>query len=375
MSQEDQGVTALTPFDAMHRLAGARMVPFAGYQMPLQYPGGIINEHLHTRAAASLFDVSHMGQVRLEGGSAAAALEKLVPVDVQGLQPFRQRYALLTNESGGIVDDLMITHAGDHLMLVVNAARKEADLARLHGGLDAECTVTYLADRALLALQGPAACGVMEDLAPGVSDMRFMDARACRVGGIDCFLTRSGYTGEDGFEISVAAVDAVALAEYLLAAESVAWAGLGARDSLRLEAGLCLYGQDIDERTTPVEAGLTWAIQKVRRAGGARAGGFPGADRVLDQLANGTDLLRVGIRPTGRQPVRAGAELVDAGGVSVGRVTSGCHGATVDGPVAMGYLRSDLTATGTALGAMVRGKALAVEVAKMPFVPQRYYRG
>jgi aminomethyltransferase len=359
----------------MHRDAGAKLVPFAGYEMPLQYSGGILREHLHTREAASLFDVSHMGQVRLDGDGSAAALEGLVPVDVVGLKPYRQRYALFTNEAGGILDDLMITHAGDHLALVVNAACKNADLAHLEAGLGASCRIEHLPEQALLALQGPTAARVMADLAPDTADMRFMDARRCRVGGVDCFLTRSGYTGEDGFEISVAAADAATLAGQLLADESVAWAGLGARDSLRLEAGLCLYGQDIDETTTPVEAGLTWAIQKVRRAGGQRAGGFPGAPRILEQLAEGTDRRRVGVRPLGRQPVRAGAELTDGDGRSTGRITSGCHGATVGGPVAMGYVNSDLSAVGTTLNATVRGKPLPVEIAKLPFVAQRYHRG
>ncbi|MGH8676095.1 MAG: glycine cleavage system aminomethyltransferase GcvT, partial [Burkholderiales bacterium] len=294
------------------------MVPFAGYEMPVQYPAGILAEHRHTRAHASLFDVSHMGQARLRGIAAAAALESLVPVDVVGLPVGRQRYGFFTNDAGGILDDLMVTNAGDHLYLVVNAASKARDFELLKN-LDPE----ILADRALLALQGPAAAPVMARLAPGLGSMPFMSVVAARIANFECQVSRSGYTGEDGFEISVAVGEAEALARLLLAQEGVAPAGLGARDSLRLEAGLCLYGHDLDEKTTPVEAGLAWAIQKVRRRGGARAGGFPGAEVILDQIEHCSERARVGILPEGRAPIREGEHLQDSTGRAVGRLTSG----------------------------------------------------
>ncbi len=364
-----------TPLTALHRELGARLVPFAGYELPVQYRDGIIKEHQHTRSQAGLFDVSHMGQFRLGGANAAAALERLVPVDILGLSEGRQRYALFTNERGGILDDLMVTNAGDHLFLVVNGACKEQDLAHLRRQLGDGCVIESLTDRALLALQGPMAAAVMARLAPAAAELVFMTAAEVELDGSACFVTRSGYTGEDGFEISVPAGHAEALARRLLAEDEVAPIGLGARDSLRLEAGLCLYGHDIDGTTTPVEASLAWALSKARRRDGARPGGYPGAEVILRQLDEGVERRRVGIRPQGRVPVRDGAELVDAGGKPVGRVTSGGFGATAGGPVAMGYVAATCARPETRLDALVRGKAHPVEVVKLPFVKQRYYRG
>lgn len=364
-----------TPLYDLHLEGGGKMVPFAGYEMPVQYPSGIMNEHKHTRSRAGLFDVSHMGQVRLVGADAAAALETLVPMDVVGLGELHQRYAFFTNEAGGILDDLMVTNAGDHLFLVVNGACKAQDIAHLQARIGSRCAVEPLVDRALLALQGPAAGAVMARLSPQTATQLFMTAATVELAGVECFVARSGYTGEDGFEISVPAAAAEALARSLLAEDEVAPIGLGARDSLRLEAGLCLYGHDIDEATTPIEAGLTWAIQKVRRTGGAREGGFPGADVILGQLADGAKRKRVGLRPEGRAPVREGAELTDESGKPVGSVTSGGFGPTVEAPVAMGYVEAGYAAAGTRLNATVRGKPLPVTVSKLPFVEQRYYRG
>ena len=359
-----------TPLHALHVELGARMVPFAGYEMPVQYPAGILAEHRHTRAKASLFDVSHMGQGRLHGPGAASALEALVPVDLKSLALGRQRYAFFTNEAGGILDDLMVTNCGDYLYVVVNASRKAEDFALLKNlGLE------ILADRALLALQGPTAGDVIGRLAPRLASMPFMSSETAKLGNFDCQVSRSGYTGEDGFEISVGASDAEPLARTLLAQEGVAPAGLGARDSLRLEAGLCLYGHDIDEATTPVEAGLSWAIQKVRRQGGAREGGFPGAAVILEQLAHGARRRRVGILPEGRAPIREGETLHDSNGRAVGRLTSGGFGATLDAPLAMGYVETTSAATDTPLSATVRGKPRACKVSALPFVPHRYYRG
>jgi aminomethyltransferase len=364
-----------TPLTALHEELGARLVPFAGYQMPLQYPTGIIQEHRHTRSRAGLFDVSHMGQVRLGGDNAATALERLVPVDVVGLAEGCQRYALFTNERGGILDDLMITNAGDHFFVVVNGDCREQDLAHLRRHLGGEGAVEAIADRALLALQGPRAAAVMARLASRSRELVFMRAAWLALDGTDCFVTRSGYTGEDGFEISVPAERAEALARRLLAEDEVAPIGLGARDTLRLEAGLCLYGQDIDGQTTPVEAGLAWALSKARRRGGARPGGYPGAEVILRQLDEGAARRRVGIRAQGRVPVRAGAELLDGEGKRVGRVTSGAFGPTVGGPVAMGYVEAACARPQTRLVALVRNKPYAVEVVELPFVRQRYYRG
>lgn len=366
---------ARTPLYDLHVELGARMVPFAGYEMPVQYPSGVLKEHIHTRARAGLFDVSHMGQVRLSGAEAAAALEALVPVDVIDLPQNLQRYAVFTNEQGGILDDLMIANNGDHLFLVVNAACKQQDVAHLQKHLAGRCKVEELTDRALLALQGPEAAAVMLRLAPETAQMVFMNTARVNLAGAECFVSRSGYTGEDGFEISVPNDKAEELARLLLDQPEVAPIGLGARDSLRLEAGLCLYGHDMDTATTPVEASLVWALSKVRRADGARAGGYPGAEVILRQLAEGASNKRVGLLVKDRMPVREGAELVDGEGKTVGKVTSGGFGPTLAAPVAMGYVAAALAQPGTALRAIVRGKPVAVEVAKTPFVPQRYFRG
>ena len=351
------------------------MVDFAGFAMPVNYRDGILKEHAHTREAASLFDVSHMGQIMVCGQEAASALERLLPVDVLGLGEYRQRYALLTNERGGIRDDLMVTNAGGHFFLVVNANRKKEDLAYFESRLEGDCALSVLEDRALIALQGPAAAGAMKRVAPQSCSLAFMQAARIEVAGIDCFVTRSGYTGEDGFEISVPSDAAMELAEALLSEEGVRPAGLGARDTLRLEAGLCLYGQDIDESTTPVEAGLRWALSKSRRPGGERAGGYPGFEVIARQLEAGVARCRVGIVAEGRAPVRAETELVDKSGVKVGKITSGGYGATVGGPVAMAYVETSSGAEDTRLDAIVRGRARPVRVAKLPFVKPRYYRG
>jgi aminomethyltransferase len=360
-----------TPLYDLHRARGARLVAFAGYEMPVQYPTGIIAEHLHTRAQAGLFDVSHMGQIRLHGAEAARALEVLVPGDLQGLAPQRMRYTLLLNDTGGILDDLMVTRIEGGLMLVVNAARKEADLAHLQARLDPAVAIEPHFERALLALQGPTAATVLARFAPGVEQMPFMSAAEALLAGTPCFVTRSGYTGEDGFEISLSAADAPALAERLLAEPEVMPIGLGARDTLRLEAGLCLYGHDIDETTTPAEAALAWTIGRRRRS----EGGFPGAAIVLRQLAEGTERRRVGIRPDGRAPAREGAAVVDQAGNMVGCLTSGGFGPSVGGPIAMGYVDSAHAADGTALAVIVRDVARPAHVARLPFVATRYYRG
>ena len=372
---QERGDLARTPLYDLHVEYGARMVPFAGYEMPVQYPGGIIQEHKHTRSLAGLFDVSHMGQVRLEGPDAAAALESLVPMDIMGLGGMCQRYALFTNPRGGIRDDLMVTNAGDHLFLVVNAACKSQDIVHLRTKMAGRCEIHELADRALIALQGPSSADVLGRFAPQVRSMPFMTAARVTLAGAECFVTRSGYTGADGFEISVQAVRARDLARLLLEEDEVEPVGLGARDSLRLEAGLCLYGHDIDETTTPVEAGLVWAIQKVRRRNGACEGGFPGAEIILRQIEDGAPRKRVGLLPDGRAPVREGAELTTPEGRTAGRVTSGGFGPSVGGPVAMGYVDMASATPGTRLNAIVRGKALPVAVAKMPFVEHHYYRG
>jgi aminomethyltransferase len=356
------------------------MVPFAGYDMPVQYSEGVLKEHLHTRTSAGLFDISHMGQILLRPRSgnmtgAALALERLTPADILSLQPGRQRYALFTVSSGGIFDDLMVAHCETHFFLVVNASRKQEDEALLRTGLDDVCEVEPLPVRALLALQGPRAEAVLTELVPAVSAMRFMDAGWHRILGIDCMVSRSGYTGEDGFEISVPAEDVVALFDTLLRNPEVHPVGLGARDSLRLEAGLCLYGHDIDLTTTPVEAALTWSIQKNRRTGGSRAGGFPGANKVLTQIVAGTSRLRVGLRPDSR-PVRAGATLFadEHSSDPIGNVTSGGFGPTVNGPISMGYVSTGHAQTGTRLFAEVRGERHPVTVANLPFVVNRYKR-
>lgn len=361
-----------TPLYDIHVEHGARMVPFAGYELPVQYPTGIVREHRHTRTAAGLFDVSHMGQVSLRGDGAAAGLETLVPMDIIGLEPMRQRYALFTNGGGGILDDFMVTNTGDRLFAVVNAACKEQDVDHLQRHMDG---VELHEDRALLALQGPASAGVLARLCPQAGDLVFMQGAFLKLGRFECLVTRSGYTGEDGFEISVPADDAASLAGELLSHEEVAPIGLGARDSLRLEAGLCLYGHDLDAQTTPVEAGLRWALSKVRRPGGARAGGYPGSATIARQLSEGAARKRVGLAPRGRAPVREGAELLDAEGAPAGVVTSGGFGPTVEHPVAMGYVDSRLAKPGTSLSARVRGRELEVRVHALPFVKQKYYRG
>jgi aminomethyltransferase len=363
-----------TPLTPLHEALGARLVEFAGYSMPLQYPTGIIKEHVHTRTRAGLFDVSHMGQIRLDGSAAAAALESLVPVDVQELPAGRQRYALFTNPAGGILDDLMIANLGDCLLLVVNAACKARDLEHLEAHLGSRCAIEPLADRALVALQGPDAAGVLGRLAPATRALAFMDVVTTPLAGAECYVSRSGYTGEDGFEISVPAAAAARLARELLADPAVAPVGLGARDSLRLEAGLCLYGHDIDETTTPVEAGLTWAISRSRRPGGARAGGYPGAEVIGGQLTTGAARRRVGLMAQSRAPVRAGAAVVDADGHTVGVVTSGGFGPTLGAPVGMGYVTAASAAPGTALATVVRGSRVPLEVGALPAVPHRYRR-
>ena len=369
-----------TPLHDLHIELGAKMVPFAGYEMPVQYKLGVLKEHLHTREKAGLFDVSHMGQVILSGESVesiALALESLVPVNIAGLAENRQRYGFFTNDAGGIEDDLMIANRGDHLFVVVNAACKTEDMALMRAGLEPKgVTPRLLGDRALLALQGPAAEDVLAGLNPAVREMRFMDVATVELAGAECWISRSGYTGEDGFEISVPEDKAVDLARALLAHDDVEPIGLGARDSLRLEAGLCLYGHDIDTTTTPVEAALTWAIQKIRRNGGAREGGFPGAEKILAEFDTGASRARVGLRPEGRAPMREGVEIFAEaeGGAPIGRVTSGGFGPTTGTPVAMGYVDIDHAAPGTKLFGEVRGKRLAVEVAEMPFVTQTYKR-
>jgi aminomethyltransferase len=380
------------PLSALHIELGARMVPFAGYSMPVQYPAGLMAEHAHTRTAAGLFDVSHMGQVRLDGASTearAAALESLIPMDVLGLGAGKQRYGFLTNDTGGIIDDLMFTNRGDHLFIIVNGACKHGDLKWMREHLAAShpaVKLTYLEQDALLALQGPLAVTALSRMVPGVEKMVFMTGGDFVWNGVPLFITRSGYTGEDGFEISVPGAQAESFARALLAQSEVKPIGLGARNSLRLEAGLCLYGNDIDETTHPVEAALTWAIQKVRRPGGERAGGYPGATNIGAFIAMNTPGIssnegkklsrkRVGLVAQERIPVRDGTELVSVDGVSIGKVTSGLLGPTINQPVAMGYVNIDFAVNDTTVHAMVRGKPVPMKVCAMPFVPQRYYRG
>jgi len=364
---------AKTPLYDLHVKLGARMVPFAGYSMPVQYSDGILKEHQHTRTGAGLFDVSHMGQLRLHGSAAASALEQLVPIDVIDLPLNRQRYGLLTNANGGILDDLMVTRCENYLLLVVNAACKEADTAHLRAHLPAQVELETLPDHALLALQGPAARAVLTRLAPGAQKLMFMQAGALSIAGIPCWVSCSGYTGEDGYEISVAGDAAEDLAKRLLAEPEVAAIGLGARDSLRLEAGLCLYGHDIDQHTTPVEASLTWALSKIRRPGGARAGDYLGAQVVEQQLQQGATRRRVLLRPDGKQPVREGAVIVDSNNREVGIITSGGFGPSVAAPVAMGYLNSG--AERDSFFAVVRNKLLPLTLQQGPFAPHRYARG
>ncbi|WP_457649249.1 glycine cleavage system aminomethyltransferase GcvT [Profundibacter sp.] len=364
----------------LHLELGAKMVPFAGYEMPVQYPLGVMKEHIHTRENAGLFDVSHMGQVLVRPKSgdvadAALAFETLVPVSLLALKEGRQRYAMFTNDAGGITDDLMVANRGDHLFVVVNAACKDADIAHMRANLSDSCEIEVIGDRSLLALQGPLAEAALNGIAP-VADMKFMDVAVVPSEFGDLWVSRSGYTGEDGFEVSVVNDQAVAFARALLAADGVQAIGLGARDSLRLEAGLCLYGNDIDETTSPVEAALEWAIQKVRRKGGAREGGFPGADRILNELENGTSRRRVGILPEGRAPMRAHTMLFASEDAAepMGEVTSGAFGPTIGRPMSMGYVATEFAETGTRIFAEVRGKRLPATIADMPFRPSTYKR-
>ncbi len=370
-----------TVFYDLHKELGAKIVPFAGYEMPVQYKLGVMKEHLHCRAAAGLFDVSHMGQVILRPKSgdmadAALALETLVPVSVLGLKEGRQRYAMFTNATGGILDDLMVANRGDHLFLVVNAACKDADIAHMRAHLSDACEIEVIEDRALIALQGPKAEEALSRLNPYAAGMRFMDSANLEFFGEECWVSRSGYTGEDGYEISVPNAKALELSRALLDMDEIEPIGLGARDSLRLEAGLCLYGHDIDETTSPVEAALEWAIQKVRRRGGAREGGFPGAVRILDELENGTARRRVGILPEGRAPMRDGTALFTTAQASesIGEVTSGAYGPSIERPMAMGYVATAHAGDGTEVFGEVRGKRLPATVAPLPFRPSNYKR-
>jgi len=380
LSELTAGPLKRTPLHALHKELGARLVPFAGYEMPVQYPTGILAEHAQTRTAAGLFDVSHMGQIALRAKSgrvedAALALERLVPQDILSIPKGRQRYAQFTDANGGLLDDLMVANFGDFLFLVANASCKVADEAHLRAQLSDVCDVVALPDRALIALQGPKAASVLAMHAAGVADMKFMDAGPRQVMGLDCFVSRSGYTGEDGFEISVPAADAEQLASALLD-DDVLPIGLGARDSLRLEAGLCLYGNDIDTTTSPVEAALEWSLQKSRRPGGARAGGYPGAAVIAKQFAEGAPRVRVGLRTEGRAPVRGGAPLFasEDSADAIGTVTSGGFGPSVNAPVAMGYLPTALAKLDTRVFAEVRGQRLPLRVAAMPFHPHSYKR-
>ena len=368
-----------TPFYDMHLKNGAKMVPFAGYDMPVQYPLGVMKEHQHTRTKAGLFDVSHMGQVILRGAdytSTARALERLIPMDVQGLAEGRQRYGFFTNDAGGILDDLMFANRGDHIFMVVNAACKTADVAHLRAHLEPEIHVKEITNRALLALQGPMAEAVLAEHYPPIVDMKFMDVDTIPIAGAECWVSRSGYTGEDGFEISIPHAAAETVAAALADHADVEWIGLGARDSLRLEAGLCLYGHDIDTGTTPVEAGLTWAIQQSRRAGGSATGGFPGDSIILDQMSQGVSRKRVGLTPQTRAPMREGVVLYasEDSSTQIGTVTSGGFSPTVEAPVAMGYVATEMAVTGTVLFGEVRGKRLPIAVSPLPHTPPNFKR-
>lgn len=364
-----------TPLDALHKELGAKMVPFAGYNMPVQYAAGIIKEHLHTRHAAGLFDVSHMGQVLIEGAGSAAMLESVVPVDVEALAINQQTYALLTTEGGGVLDDMIITRwSQDQFFLVVNAGCKAQDVEHLQAHLSGQ-TLTVLEDQALLALQGPTARDVMHALCPDAARLTFMHGCAALIDGVEVYITCSGYTGEDGFEISVPAAAAEKIARRLLDAESVQAIGLGARDSLRLEAGLCLYGHELSIDIDPVQAGLLWSISKSRRQGGAREGGFPGAQLILERITDKPALCRVGLTVDGKRPVREGQAVMDETGREVGKICSACYGASVGGPIAMAYIERALGQPGTKLLVAVRDKQLPVTVTTMPFTPRRYFRG
>lgn len=376
MSEASAESLKRTPLYCLHLARGAKMVPFAGYEMPVQYPSGVKNEHIHTRRKAGVFDVSHMGQLTLSGDGADYFLESLVPVDIAGLATGRQRYALFTNEAGGILDDLMVTRYDDCLYLVVNAACKAQDIQHIQSRLPEGVRLDILDNRALIAIQGPMAAEVMAGIVPEVADMVFMDSRQLPIDGTPCFISRSGYTGEDGFEISIPEKEAERITRLLLDHPEVELIGLGARDSLRLESGLCLYGHDIDVNTSPIEASLMWAISKNRRHGGERAGGFPGAEKILQQIeTRQVAARRIGLIGTTRAPVREGAELVDDLDQPIGRVTSGTFGPTVEAPVAMALVNADYATLGTEVHALVRGKRLPMTVSKMPFIEQRYHRG
>jgi len=368
-----QNTAKHTPLTSLHLELGARMVEFAGYKMPVQYPQGIKHEHEQTRNFAGLFDISHMGQIRISGEDAPALMETLVPGDVVGLQHNKQMYTVLTNNRGGIIDDLMVTNLDGDLFLVVNAARKDIDLGLLQTALGRNCRVEHYSDRALLALQGPQAVTVMQQYAPHINELSFMQAGNYSIDGIDCLIHRCGYTGEDGFEISAASFDAERLARLLLQHAGVEPAGLGARDSLRLEAGLCLYGHELDENTTPVEANLGWTIAKKYRGDQPLAAKFPGAQRILEQLRQGTAQIRTGIKPAGQMPVREGVELLHPSGNVAGWITSGGFGTTVGGPVAMAYVNSEYAVPGTELHVKIRGRNHTVYTAALPFIKHRYH--
>lgn len=365
-----------TPLDAMHRDLGARMVPFAGYDMPVQYREGIIAEHQHTRSEAGLFDVSHMGQLVLEGNAVVSLLESLVPADIESLPLHGQCYALLTNDEGGVRDDLIITRWGaERFLLVVNAACKIRDRDYIAAHLAPDQTLRMLEGQALLALQGPASRSVLGELLPEVTSLTFLEGAVLSHDGAELYVSCSGYTGEDGFEISLPGEAAVALARQLLAHDAVKPAGLGARDSLRLEAGLCLYGHELDESTSPVEAGLGWSIGRARRPGGVREGGYPGCERIERELAGGASRRRVGLTVSGRRPVREGYAIRTGAGEEVGVVTSGGYGASVGAPIAMAYVHSACQQPGTELLVDARGREIAVTVARMPFLATNYFRG
>jgi aminomethyltransferase len=365
-----------TPLYDLHLELGGKMVPFAGYDMPVQYPLGVKKEHIHTREASGLFDVSHMGQVKLVGANAAQALEKLVPVDIMDLPLGKQKYAFFTNQQGGIMDDLMVANYGDYLYVVVNAACKEQDIAHMRANLGDDVSVEVLEDRALIAIQGPQTAAALGRIQPALQNMVFMDTQLIAIDGVDCFVSRSGYTGEDGYEISIPASDTLRLVKLFLAQPEIEAIGLGARDSLRLESGLCLYGHDIDTTTTPLEASLIWAISKNRRTDGERAGGFPGSEIILNQIINKDwTRKRVGLLGEGRAPIREGAELFNEAGDKIGVITSGSYGPTIGKPVAMGYVATAYSSLDTKIFAEVRGKKLAMIVSRAPFIEQRYFRG
>ena len=366
----------ITPLHQMHLDAGAKMVPFAGYDMPVSYPLGIKKEHNHTRQKAGLFDVSHMGQIRLSAENAKKALESIVPVDIIDLPLMKLRYALFTNKSGGVMDDLMVTNLGDEdLFLVVNAGCKNSDFAHLQRTIGDDCKVEFLEDVALLALQGPLAHKVLSEIAPSISEMIFMTAKQVVINGIECLITRSGYTGEDGFEISLAAKDSEELAKLLLSNIEVEWVGLGARDSLRLEAGLSLYGHELDIHHSPVESSLGWALSKVRRTGGEREGNYLGFETIMKHINEGSESKVVGLQPEGRMPVRDGAMIEDELGNNVGKVTSGGFGPSINRPIAIARLKKSYIEKNSKLFALVRDKKIAVEIVSLPFVKQNYYRG